>query len=309
MSPSPCGTGTCINDGIGTGRVNCTCPLGWTGDDCSIDIDECTFSNACNSQNCTNTQGSYSCFCEGSGTGSHCFEGLDECTITTCQNGAECVGSTCYCSFGYSGSNCENVIDFCDSNPCLNGGICQDGLISHFCRCPKGFIGINCETIFDECELDLCVNGNCSNSICECEIGWGGEYCDIPVYCDEEVNSGNANWPKTRAGTTIQGYCQVGYSSTSDVTRTCSQPSSSSDIVGVWETPNGCTINKCSTLSTIKATFGQVNAGDVSTGTCKTDFSSDSPPERTCDSGGQFQPTITNPCLRILFFFLTFSFL
>ncbi|KAI6660245.1 Epidermal growth factor-like protein 7 [Oopsacas minuta] len=54
-------TQICQNEGVCTQPDTCSCPLGWTGHDCSTDVNECN-SNPCQ-QKCENTDGSYSCSC------------------------------------------------------------------------------------------------------------------------------------------------------------------------------------------------------------------------------------------------------
>ncbi|KAL7377073.1 hypothetical protein ABVT39_021352 [Epinephelus coioides] len=55
----PCGNGgTCL-------RPNqCACPLGWTGNQCQTDVDECSEQQPC-AHECVNTAGSYRCVCRG----------------------------------------------------------------------------------------------------------------------------------------------------------------------------------------------------------------------------------------------------
>ncbi|XP_059116340.1 epidermal growth factor-like protein 7 isoform X2 [Peromyscus eremicus] len=68
----PCGNGgSCIRPG------HCRCPVGWQGDTCQIDVDECSTGEAGCPQHCVNTVGSYWCQCwEGqrpSADGRHCL--------------------------------------------------------------------------------------------------------------------------------------------------------------------------------------------------------------------------------------------
>ena len=46
---------------------NCTCISSWTGDTCSVDVNECSPTNPCTETHkttCTNTDGSYTCDCD-----------------------------------------------------------------------------------------------------------------------------------------------------------------------------------------------------------------------------------------------------
>ncbi|CAH6788751.1 epidermal growth factor-like protein 7 [Phodopus roborovskii] len=58
MCQPPCGNGgSCIRPG------HCRCPVGWQGDTCQIDVDECSTGEASCPQRCVNTVGSYWCEC------------------------------------------------------------------------------------------------------------------------------------------------------------------------------------------------------------------------------------------------------
>ncbi|XP_032690189.1 latent-transforming growth factor beta-binding protein 2 [Odontomachus brunneus] len=52
----------CLNGGICTSPSKCTCPKGYTGNQCQTDIDECAIEKPCG-QLCTNLPGSYRCHC------------------------------------------------------------------------------------------------------------------------------------------------------------------------------------------------------------------------------------------------------
>ncbi|XP_011267023.1 protein HEG [Camponotus floridanus] len=51
----------CLNGGICTSG-KCTCPKGYTGNQCQTDVDECAIEKPCG-QLCINTPGSYRCYC------------------------------------------------------------------------------------------------------------------------------------------------------------------------------------------------------------------------------------------------------
>ncbi|KAJ8286891.1 hypothetical protein GJAV_G00044570 [Gymnothorax javanicus] len=52
----------CVNGGTCMRPNHCACPLGWTGQRCQTDMDECSGLNPC-SQRCVNTAGSFRCGC------------------------------------------------------------------------------------------------------------------------------------------------------------------------------------------------------------------------------------------------------
>ncbi|KAE9538509.1 hypothetical protein AGLY_005608 [Aphis glycines] len=105
--------GQCI-DGINEFTCNCT-ETGYTGDDCSIDIDECFDLNIqCGHRGeCKNTPGSFICQCEK----------------------------------GYCGHLCDLNNPCLLENPCQNGGFCQEhctDVIVYECQCANGYVGQNC---------------------------------------------------------------------------------------------------------------------------------------------------------------------
>ncbi|XP_029679941.1 uncharacterized protein LOC115245667 [Formica exsecta] len=52
----------CLNGGICTSSGKCTCPKGYTGNQCQTDVDECAIEKPCG-QLCINVPGSYRCHC------------------------------------------------------------------------------------------------------------------------------------------------------------------------------------------------------------------------------------------------------
>ncbi|XP_006560094.2 uncharacterized protein LOC100577629 isoform X2 [Apis mellifera] len=57
ICPSPC-----LNRGVCTSPGKCTCPKGYTGNQCQTDIDECVTEKPCD-QLCRNLPGIYECYC------------------------------------------------------------------------------------------------------------------------------------------------------------------------------------------------------------------------------------------------------
>ena len=81
--------------------------LGYTGTECTLDINEC-IKNPCNhNATCQNTYGSYSCHCQAGFTGKKCETNINDCINNECQNGATCVdliaSYQCDCARGYTG--------------------------------------------------------------------------------------------------------------------------------------------------------------------------------------------------------------
>ena len=114
-------------DCVSLGDVHtCTCHQGYTGRNCSDDVDECRINTEvlyrtdrrkdgglCVHGKCRNTIGSFSCLCERGYTGALCSADLDECTYyknNVCGTG-NCTntvgGFHCTCDDGYYGDYCE----------------------------------------------------------------------------------------------------------------------------------------------------------------------------------------------------------
>ncbi|KAK3610953.1 hypothetical protein CHS0354_039003 [Potamilus streckersoni] len=104
-----CINGICSNV---MGEIKCNCMQGWTGLNCSTEIDECS-SNPCHSGTCYN---------------------YDTGNIFTCVN---LVGQ----------ANCELAINECQSSPCRQG-TCEDLTSSYRCSCNDKWTGTNCDTGF-----------------------------------------------------------------------------------------------------------------------------------------------------------------
>lgn len=154
----PClpGCDTCQNDGVcvahsvlGRELLTCQCPVGFSGEDCSI------------------------------------AEFADACDLRPCQNGATCLPMfgqrQCQCAPGFSGEDCEVAThDVCVAqyrcDP-RHTAACQHGNagVTH-CHCVAGFRGERCEDM----DVALLGDGNpCESSPCqnggECEVVPGGQ--------------------------------------------------------------------------------------------------------------------------------------
>ena len=148
----------------------------------------------------------YRCYCDAGFTGNNCTVNIDDCASNPCQNTATCVDGinayTCDCVAGFNGTHCETDIDDCTANFC-HTGTCIDHVNGYSCNCTDtGFTGLNCETEIDECASDPCVNGICidrlSNYVCNCtDSGFIGSLCEIDecaidTTCDVAKHSSDA---------------------------------------------------------------------------------------------------------------------
>lgn len=170
----------------GTDNFTCHCPDGFTGPNCTQDVDECQ-SNPCKGiqSYCVNGVNGYSCHCPLGSGGEVCQDNVTTCSKETCQNGGTCIdipdtGHQCWCAAGYQGSLCEVNIDECHSEPCQNGAICKDGINAYQCFCVPGFQGYHCDLDINECASRPCQNnGTCVDDVdhyrCDCNPGFKGK--------------------------------------------------------------------------------------------------------------------------------------
>uniref|UniRef100_A0A673XJ61 Delta-like 4 (Drosophila) n=1 Tax=Salmo trutta TaxID=8032 RepID=A0A673XJ61_SALTR len=184
----PCVNGaTCMN--TGQGSFTCTCPPGFTGLNCELELQECD-SNPCRYGGlCTNLDVGYRCSCPQGFEGSNCEHSLLTCADSPCFHSGQCHQKdngrsyTCECPPGYTGLNCEKRVDKCTSLPCANGGLCLIHGGVRLCSCRSGFTGQRCEININECAGNPCTNGGtCLDRIndytCACPPGYAGRNCD-----------------------------------------------------------------------------------------------------------------------------------
>ena len=174
----------------------CECVPGISGENCSINFNDC-YSNPCHfDAQCIDEVNDYRCVCPPGTTGQDCSVSPDGCSSNPCQNGAECrdiPGShSCLCLPGYHGPECQyqyfRTATTCDSSPCQNGGTCSPGRDSFTCICPDTHSGQLCETDTspDGCTGNPCYNGStCNDSdselVCLCSVGFTGPFCRWPI--------------------------------------------------------------------------------------------------------------------------------
>jgi len=159
--PNPCQNGgACLQGDIGL--YVCECPLGFVGEHCETNVDDCP-GNGCVYGTCVDLANGYTCECTPGYQGDMCDSEIDECLSDPCVHG-QCIdqinGFQCNCKQGYFGLICDSEVDECDPNPCQNGGTCLDKLNGYQCKCTMGFTGTNCSNI----NPDLCGQVNLNSS-------------------------------------------------------------------------------------------------------------------------------------------------
>lgn len=97
------------------------------------------------------------CDCPVGYTGKNCSENVDDCKSHICQNGAKCRdelnGYTCICPTGYLGKFCEiapiqisglTAPGVCLQHECQNNGLCYQpsSTSDYMCRCASGSVHI-----------------------------------------------------------------------------------------------------------------------------------------------------------------------
>ncbi|KAL2103627.1 hypothetical protein ACEWY4_000495 [Coilia grayii] len=201
-SPGRCQNGgTCVEADSGS---YCICVNGWSGDDCTENIDDCATAACSAGATCIDRVASFICLCPYGRTGLLCHID-DACIHNPCSNGAQCDTNPingkahCDCPSGYRGTYCNEDIDECSlgANPCEQRGKCINTFGSFSCQCPHGSMGSRCEIDINECAPNQtgqnctqtgcsspgrCQNGGTcveadSGSYCICVNGWSGDDC------------------------------------------------------------------------------------------------------------------------------------
>lgn len=104
----PCQNGATCKDLFN--KFGCHCDLGWEGEVCEVDTDDCA-SEPCVHGRCKDYLAGFECYCHPGYAGELCDEDLDECKHHACQHGGTCMDGpnmyTCICPNEYSGPLCQ----------------------------------------------------------------------------------------------------------------------------------------------------------------------------------------------------------
>ncbi|XP_072395755.1 protein crumbs [Diabrotica undecimpunctata] len=207
----------CLNKGVclnSTETYKCHCQPGYTGDDCSIDINECENNQCQNNATCVDLINEYKCECLAGYEGEYCETDIDECLSNPCRHGGTCndlIGTfKCDCPEGFVGKQCEApLLITCENKPCKEPASCVTGANettgnNFTCICTEGMGGPLCDTPF--CVTTHCDQGFCNDSLlvpfCECQRGFEGKYCEINI---NECILPNGGSPCQNRGVCIDG--------------------------------------------------------------------------------------------------------
>jgi hypothetical protein len=104
------------------------------GQFCTEDVDECLLQpNACqNGGTCTNSNGGYGCVCVNGWSGDDCSENIDDCAFASCTPGSTCIDRvasfSCLCPEGKAGKTSRRM-----ELENRNGGVRTGGEHSGLC--------------------------------------------------------------------------------------------------------------------------------------------------------------------------------
>ncbi|XP_060570647.1 fibrillin-2-like isoform X2 [Ruditapes philippinarum] len=140
-------TCSCLH-GVCDKKTGCVCDSGWIGNNCNIDVDECTAGllrcSAANTR-CVNTAGGAICTCNAGymNISNQCID-VDECkdsAMNTCDQ--VCINNngsyTCKCQQGFTmfEGSCQDIDECSGINDCDQ--ICDNTIGSYRCSCHDGY--------------------------------------------------------------------------------------------------------------------------------------------------------------------------
>ncbi|KAG1651953.1 Protein crumbs [Nymphon striatum] len=220
-----CFESDCLNNGYcenTTESFNCQCSVGFIGQFCRTNIDECVTNKCMNNATCIDGIGDYSCNCTDGFIGKFCE--TDLCSPEPCLHGTcsrEPGTYSCDCDWEYAGVNCTEPKTCSDSpSPCVHGScVPKAGFPLFDCSCYKGYVGRSCDEEKDYCDPEPCMHGGkCLSSLknfnytCECQPGWTGPKCSVNINdcyqglcknggkCEDLINNYTCQCPEAFTG-------------------------------------------------------------------------------------------------------------
>ena len=241
MALEPCdvqGTSECID---GNSTYTCVCLPGFTGRNCSVDIDNCVPEPCLNNGTCVNELGmNFSCQCGSEYTGPFCEIDLTPCSPNPCSINEictdlgsgifECVNITTSTPL-VSSTSIPILTPIASSSIALTSSI-QTSIVSTSIQTSSSESSITstrsiASSVFiaptptpspnvSICDFVSCGNGTCfdlgSDFRCECFPGWTGELCDIDIdYCTDEPCDINGTMACIDRISTYTCNCVLGY--------------------------------------------------------------------------------------------------
>eukprot|EP00105_Crassostrea_gigas_P037421 XP_019921569.1 PREDICTED: fibrillin-1 isoform X2 [Crassostrea gigas] len=202
--------------------TGCVCKLGWTGENCTVDINECENNqDICGKEKvCQNLEGSYICNCkEGFQKNGDSCEDIDECsdiTLNTCADDTNCQNLygnyTCNCKSGFQkyGSHCEDV-DECEKGIADCQQICINTIGGFNCECEFGYElddvdRKTCQKVLNICALFDALN--CSYGCRFDDNNFNKGYCFCPSGFELDFdNSSCKDIDECKESSTCQHHC------------------------------------------------------------------------------------------------------
>ncbi|XP_052712057.1 uncharacterized protein LOC128186279 isoform X3 [Crassostrea angulata] len=218
--------------------TGCFCKRGWTGTNCTVDINECENDQGIcgNEKVCQNLKGSYTCNCkEGFQKNGDSCDDIDECsdiTLNTCSVDTNCQNLygnyTCNCKPGFQkyDSGCEDI-DECQRGIADCQQICINTIGGFNCGCEFGYTLDDVDRKTCGIVRDVCAQFpqlNCSygcrfgerdpyKGYCFCESGFELDFdkstCKDIVECNE---SSTCQHNCTNIQGSFECVCTTGYS-------------------------------------------------------------------------------------------------
>uniref|UniRef100_A0A8W8NC50 Fibrillin-1 n=1 Tax=Magallana gigas TaxID=29159 RepID=A0A8W8NC50_MAGGI len=222
--------------------TGCVCKPGWTGGNCTVDINECENNqDICgNEKVCQNLEGSYTCNCkEGFQKNGDSCDDIDECsdiTLNTCSVDTNCQNLygnyTCNCKPGFQkyDSGCEDI-DECQRGIADCQQICINTIGGFNCGCEFGYTLDDVDRKTCGIVRDVCAQFpqlNCSygcrfgeidpyKGYCFCESGFELDFDNSTC---KDINECNESSTCQHNCTNLQGSfecaCTTGYSLEND---------------------------------------------------------------------------------------------